>query len=82
MSYSYAIERSAAEAVFRFSSRERRLLETAFAQIAEAPFQPPDFDEPGEHGRRLLTRFFGPFSVTYWVDHAVKEVRIAAVFRD
>jgi hypothetical protein len=33
-------------------------------------------------GRRLLTRFFGPFSVTYWLGDAVSEVRIAAVFRD
>lgn len=38
VSYSYVIERSAAEAVFRFSSRERRLLQAAFAQIARRAF--------------------------------------------
>jgi hypothetical protein len=82
VSYTYAIERSAAEAVFRLPARERRLLQTAFEHISAAPFQPPDFEELGADGRRVFTRFFGPFSVTYWVDHAVKEVRIAAVFRD
>ena len=30
MNYTYAIERSAAEAVFQFSARERRLLQVAF----------------------------------------------------
>lgn len=82
MTYTYAIERAAAQAVFLLSTRERRLLQSAFEQISATPFQPPDFEEPGTDGRNLLTRFFGPFSVTYWLDHAVKEVRIAVVYRD
>jgi hypothetical protein len=53
-----------------------------FEQIARAPFHGADLEEVGMDGRRFSTRFFGPFSVTYWLDDAVREVRIAAVFRD
>ena len=82
MSYTYAIEKAAAESAFRFAPRERRFLQSAFEQIANAPFHPAEIEEIGEGGRILLTRFFGPFAVTYWPDHAIKEVRIAAVYRD
>jgi hypothetical protein len=81
VSYSCANERGAAQFVFQFSARERRLIQSAFEQIARAPFQGADLEEIGMDGRRLLTRFFGPFSVTYWIDD-VPEVRIAAVLRD
>jgi hypothetical protein len=80
--YTYAIERKAAEAAFAWTARERRLLQVALEQIADAPFHPGDFQESGVEGRTLFTRFFGPIAVTYWVDHAVAEVRIADIFRD
>jgi hypothetical protein len=82
VSYTYVIERSAAQAVFQFSPRERRFLQAIFDQIAAAPFHAADFEEPGDEGRLLLTRYFGPFSVTYWLDHAAKEIRIATIYRD
>jgi hypothetical protein len=82
VSYTYVIERSAAQTVFQFSPRERRFLQVIFDQVAAAPFYSADFEEPGDDGRLLLTRYFGPFSVTYWLDHAAKEVRIASVYRD
>jgi hypothetical protein len=81
VSYSYAIERAAAQVVFQLPVRERRLIQSVFEQIARAPFHGVDLEETGMGGRRLLTRFVGPFSVTYWLDEAVPEVRIAAVFR-
>ncbi|HUR58503.1 MAG TPA: hypothetical protein VM029_12380 [Opitutaceae bacterium] len=82
MSYTYSIERAAAEVVLSVSTREQRFLLDSFGQIAAAPFQAADFEEIGMAGRRLLTRFFGPFSITYWRDDAAKEVRIALVYRD
>lgn len=82
MNYSYAIERMAAQTVFESSGRERRLLRLAIEEIARAPLHAPDFSERDQNDRELFTRFFGPFAVTYWIDHAVTEVRIVAVFRD
>ncbi len=82
MTYTYAIERAAAQVVFESSPRERRLLRTAFGTIAAGPERSVDLEERGLGDRRLLTRFFGPLAVTCWVDEAVAEVRIIAVFRD
>jgi hypothetical protein len=82
VNYTYVIERAAAQMVLQRPPRERRLLQAAFDQIAAAPFQPADFEERGDNDRLLFTRFFGPFSVTYWRDDAVKEIRIAVIFRD
>jgi hypothetical protein len=82
VNYTYAIERRAARTVFDLSARERRLLALAFEQLARQPMQPADFEEPAVNGRILFTKFCGPFSITYWLDHAVKEVRIVFVYRD
>lgn len=82
MDYGYAIEQAAAQSVFACTPRERRLLLASFADIAQAPTKSPDMIERDGRGRELFTRFFGPFSVTYWIDHAVAEVRIVMVYRD
>lgn len=82
MNYTYVIERSAAQTVFGLSSRERRFVQAVIEDLVAAPFRSADLDEAGDDGRHLLTRFFGPFSVTYWLDHATKEVRIVAIYRD
>lgn len=82
MKYSYAIEQAAAQTVFAAASRERRLLQSILEEIAGTPAAAPDLVERDANDRELRTRFFGPFAVTYWVDHAVAEVRIVLVFRD
>ena len=68
--------------VLRLGSRDRKFLQASFERIASTPFAPVDLEENGEGNRRLFTRFFGPYSVTFWLDHAVHEVRIAVVYRD
>ena len=82
MNFTYAFERTAAQTVFASSGRKRRLLRLAIKEIARTPLHTPDFSERDQSGRELFTRFFGPYAVTYWIDHAVAEVRIAGVFRD
>jgi hypothetical protein len=82
VNYRFVIEQTAAETIFALRARERRLLQTACAVVARDPHRTPDLEEIGSDGRRHLTRFFGPFSVTYWVDDAAKEVRIALIFCD
>lgn len=82
MKFSYTIERAAAQVVFESWARERRLPRSAIEEIALHPTHAVDLTERDAHGRESFTRFFGPFAVTYWIDHAVAEVRIAAIFRD
>jgi hypothetical protein len=82
VNFSYAIEQAAAQTVFTCPARERRLLLAAFSDIARSPLAKHDMSERDSHGRELFTRFFGPFSVSFWIDHAVAEVRIVLVYRD
>ncbi len=82
MNFSYAIERLAAQVVFESSPRERRWLQAAIEEIARHPGVLPDLTERDASGRELLTRFFGPFAITCWIDHAVQEIRVAGIYRD
>ena len=81
MNYRFVIEQAAFRTLLSCAPRERRFLHEVFGRLADAPFHEPDLREVIQ-GRELHTRFFGPFSVTYWLDHAVREVRIVLIFRD
>lgn len=51
-------------------------MEQALLQLSSTPFATPDFQEKSPAGRIYDVRCFDNIIVTYWVDHAVKEVRI------
>ncbi len=75
-SYDYAL---GAEAVHAFTSRgirERECLLKIFDDLARHPFQPGDFREPGLTGREYEVKLSDTVLVTWWVDHAAREVRI------
>lgn len=74
--YDYAL---GAEAVHAFTARgvrERERLLQIFDGLAQRPFEPDDFREPGLSGREYEVKLFDNLLVTWWVDHAVREVRI------
>jgi hypothetical protein len=81
VNYRFIIEQAAFRLLLQCAPRERRFLYEVFCRLADAPFHEPDFREVLD-GRELFTRFFGPFSITYSLDHAVREVRIILIFRD
>ncbi len=51
-------------------------MEQALRQLCSKPFTTPDFQEKSSTGRIYDVQCFDDIIVTYWVDHAVKEVRI------
>jgi len=74
--YAYAL---GAEAVHAFTAqgvKEREKLLQIFDGVALHPFDPGDFREPGLTGREYEVKLFDDLLVTWWVDHAAKEVRI------
>lgn len=81
MTYGFAIDQSALAVLMACSPRERRLLADAFHRLAKTPFQESDMKDQVE-GREIMVRFFGQFTLTYYADHAIKEVRIVNIFRD
>ena len=55
---------------------ERRRLEQFFDALQERPGQLGDAYLRDHEGRRVEVKYVGRFRVVYWVDHAVKEVKV------
>ncbi len=70
---------------FRFlltlRASERQMLDDVFEPLADNPFLPGDYQEFDEANRPLEVLLKGRFLLTFWADHAVKEVRIVRVER-
>jgi hypothetical protein len=82
VNYTYVIEQAAAELVLELTKRERRVFQDIFEGLARDPFKPADFSERSIDGRDIFTLMTGPYSISYWIDHATREVRIAVVQMD
>ena len=54
--------------------RERIL--TFIEKLAEDPFKPGDYAERDEVGNLLQIKIIGDYAITYWADHAIKEVKV------
>ena len=68
-----------AEAVHAFTAqgvRERGRLLQIFDGLARHPFEPGDYREAGLTGREYEVKLHDDLIVTWWVDHAAKEVRV------
>jgi hypothetical protein len=74
--YDYALGAEAVHAFTAQSARGREKLLQIFGQLARQPFAPGDFREPGLTDRDYEVKLFDDLLVTWWSDHAAKEVRI------
>lgn len=59
-------------------SRQRRAVRLA-RQLAASPFVRSDYAIPDEAGQRQEHLLIEDFVFTYWLDHAVREVRITDI---
>ena len=58
-------------------SRSVRYQVLSFLQsLAEHPTKPGDYEERDEVGRPVQIKIIGRYALTYWADHAVKEVKV------
>jgi hypothetical protein len=52
----------------------------AFADSLKTdPTKVGDYSEPDESGRTVQIKLIGTYALTYWADHAVREVKITKV---
>jgi hypothetical protein len=73
-----------AEAVHWFASQSARQRETliqVFDGLARHPFAAGDYREAGHFGRAFEVTLSDDMIVTWWADHAAKEVRIVRLER-
>jgi hypothetical protein len=76
MGYEFWLSAEASHALLGGERRTRLKMEQVLVQLSSTPFAPPDFREQSPAGRVYDVKCFDDIIVTYWVDHAVKEVRI------
>jgi hypothetical protein len=59
------------------SNRERIIRFLQF--LSENPFTTGDYQERDSTGRTIETKIIGDYAVTFWSDHAVKEVKVTKI---
>jgi hypothetical protein len=79
--YSYAVDAAVLTRFGQCSRREREQLLRAFEFLAQVPHQRGEWVRRTPSARELQLKRFGKWLVTYWPDHAVREVRIVDVER-
>jgi mRNA-degrading endonuclease RelE of RelBE toxin-antitoxin system len=61
-------------------SRRQRDQILRFLQIlADDPTKPGDYEERDDIGRPIQIKIVGDFALTYWADHAVREVKVIQI---
>lgn len=60
---------------------DRRRVEALLQQIARQPSLSGDFEAVAEDGRIHQVRVVGDWMLSYWIDHAVREIRVSNLER-
>ena len=76
MGYEFWLSPEATRTLLGTERRMREKMDLVLQRLASTPFSEPDFREYSPAGRAYDIRCFDEIIVTYWVDHASKEVRI------
>jgi hypothetical protein len=69
----------AADFVVRLSKRRQREVITLARKLAEDPFVRSDYSLPDEAGREIEHLMVEEYVFAYWLDHAVREIRITDI---
>lgn len=81
MTYRVFICQAAVDAIAQSRGNQKNQL-TAFVRSLETdPYNEGDFREEDESGRPCYTKVVQDFAVSYYPDHAVKEVKVFEVSR-
>ncbi len=67
------------ELLFQMRRTERRRLIQFFDTVAKKPGTPGDYEEADSVGRLNQVKVLGRWAITYWADHAVKELRVVRI---
>ena len=81
MAYRYVLDCEVAESFLRLSARQRDELIQTFRMLAANPFIKGGCVFRDSSLREIQKQRFGSWLITFWADHALKEVRIVALQR-
>jgi hypothetical protein len=77
--YRYTLDCDIAESLFALPVRQRERFVKIFRSLANQPHQSGDHFFRDSVGREIQKKRFGEWWISYWPDHAEKEVRIVGV---
>ena len=77
--YRTVFTREASDFICRASHRDMRVLDDWLDRIERLPGTPGDYTELDDTSRELQVVVLDKFAITYWPDHAVREVRIVRI---
>jgi hypothetical protein len=63
----------------RPSRQDRDKILSFLESLAEKPASRGDFEERDEAGRPVQIKVIGNYALTFWADHAVKEIKVVKV---
>jgi hypothetical protein len=63
----------------RLSRPDREKILIFLESLAHDPSKPGDFEERDEVGRPVQIKLVGSYALTFWADHAVKEIKVVNV---
>jgi mRNA-degrading endonuclease RelE of RelBE toxin-antitoxin system len=81
MKYRVFIEQSAVEAIAGVRGKKRQKLKDFVRLLEENPYDEGDFHEFDDTGRKTFSKIVADHAVSYFADHAVKEVKIFEVVK-
>jgi len=58
------------------SERQRRSIMNFISSLGDNPYSRADYTERDVSGRDLEAKIVDHYAILYWVDHAVKEVKV------
>lgn len=77
--YAYTLGAAAVQVFATLSAKQRNRLLRVFDQLARQPHQEGDYRELGASQRLYEVKLVGETLITWWTDHAAKEVCIVRV---
>ena len=80
-SWEFVLNQSSAEYILSLRLKERERILSALADLLSNPQRVPDFREHGACGRQYSVVVCGPYSITYWLDSLIQEIRIVRVLK-
>lgn len=79
MGYEFWLSPEASRSLLGAERRSRRKMEQVLERLSATPFAEPDFRERSVSGRIYEVTCYDELIVTYWVDHAAKDVRVLRI---
>jgi hypothetical protein len=79
--WQFVLNEASVHFLLALNSRHRQFLTRALESLANEPLQKGDFEDYDDTGRPIQSKVVGPFVISFWSDHFVKEMRIIKIER-